>query len=57
VALAKGYPGRVFFELEEAREASRWNTLRALRVLRWTGSLDVDFVKNDMVLKKSANLT
>jgi hypothetical protein len=33
--LPKGYPGKVFFELEEAGEPSRWNTLRALRVLDW----------------------
>jgi hypothetical protein len=33
--LVKGYPGRVFFEMEEPGQASRWNTLRALRVLRW----------------------
>src|SRR4051794_8682499 len=30
------YPGRVFFDLEAAvGEPSRWNTLRALRVLDW----------------------
>jgi len=33
--LAPGYPGKMFFELERVGEASRWNTLRALRVLRW----------------------
>jgi hypothetical protein len=33
--LENPYPGRVHFELEGAGEASRWNTLRALRVLRW----------------------
>jgi hypothetical protein len=33
--LAKGYPGKVFFEMEEAGQASRWNTMRALRVLQW----------------------
>ncbi|MCX6627608.1 MAG: hypothetical protein NTW28_08265 [Candidatus Solibacter sp.] len=33
--LAKGHPGKVFFEMEEAGRASRWNTMRALRVLRW----------------------
>ncbi len=31
------YSGRVFFHMEKAGEASRWNTLRALRVLRWWG--------------------
>ena len=34
-SLPKGYPGRAFFELEKAGEPSRWNTLRALRVLAW----------------------
>ena len=29
-------PGRVHFDLDEGEgEPSRWNTLRALRVLRW----------------------
>jgi hypothetical protein len=31
----KRWPGRVFFEMEKAGEDSRWNTLRALRVLKW----------------------
>jgi len=29
------FPGRVHFDLEEAGAPSRWNTLRALRVLKW----------------------
>lgn len=29
------YSGRVFFDLETTGEPSRWNTLRALRVLSW----------------------
>ncbi len=29
------HPGRVFFDLEDVGEPSRWNTLRALRVLDW----------------------
>jgi hypothetical protein len=33
--LPSGYPGKTFFEMERVGEASRWNTLRALRVLRW----------------------
>ncbi|HBY62887.1 MAG TPA: hypothetical protein DEH78_23950 [Solibacterales bacterium] len=33
--LPRGYPGRVWFEMEPAGAPSRWNTLRALRVLRW----------------------
>jgi hypothetical protein len=44
--LAKGYPGKVFFELEKAGEASRWNTLRALRVLRWSGRLAANDAKS-----------
>jgi hypothetical protein len=29
------HPGRVHFDLEDAGQPSRWNTLRALRVLNW----------------------
>jgi hypothetical protein len=29
------YPGREFFELERPGAPGRWNTLRALRVLKW----------------------
>ena len=29
------YGGKVFFEMEKIGKPSRWNTLRALRVLRW----------------------
>jgi hypothetical protein len=29
------WSGRVFFELEQTGQPSRWNTLRGLRVLRW----------------------
>ena len=29
------YPGKVFFDMEQTGRPSRWNTLRALRVLRW----------------------
>jgi hypothetical protein len=35
--LQNPWPGRVFFELEDKGAPSRWNTLRALRVLRWWG--------------------
>ncbi len=31
------HPGQVHFDMEKARQASRWNTLRALRVLRHYG--------------------
>ncbi len=29
------YPGKVFFEMEKVGKESRWNTLRALRILKW----------------------
>jgi hypothetical protein len=29
------YPGKTYFQLEHPGAPSRWNTLRALRVLRW----------------------
>jgi hypothetical protein len=29
------WPGLVFFQMEPAGQSSRWNTLRALRVLKW----------------------
>ena len=32
------YSGEVFFPLEPGRVPGRWNTLRALRVLRWWGN-------------------
>jgi hypothetical protein len=31
------YAGRTFLEMERAGQPSRWNTLRALRVLKWWG--------------------
>lgn len=33
--LQNRHPGRVHFEMEKPGKASRWNTLRALRVLKW----------------------
>jgi len=33
--LQNRYPGKTWFEMEEVGEPSRWNTLRALRVLKW----------------------
>jgi hypothetical protein len=33
--LPSRYPGRTFFEMEPVGAPSRWNTLRALRVLKW----------------------
>lgn len=32
------WPGLVYFHMEEAGQPSRWNTLRALRVLKWAGN-------------------
>jgi len=31
----KPWAGRVYFDIEKSGEPSRWNTLRALRVLKW----------------------
>ncbi|MFB3922396.1 MAG: hypothetical protein ACE145_11780 [Terriglobia bacterium] len=33
--LQNRYPGKTFFEMERVGQPSRWNTLRALRVLKW----------------------
>jgi hypothetical protein len=33
--LNKSWPGKVFFNMEITGKPSRWNTLRALRVLKW----------------------
>ena len=33
--LERIHPGRVHFDLEDVQAPSRWNTLRALRVLNW----------------------
>lgn len=33
--LQNRYPGRYYFHMEKLSVASRWNTLRALRVLKW----------------------
>jgi hypothetical protein len=35
--LQNRHPGKTFFEMENVGESSRWNTLRALRVLKWYG--------------------
>jgi hypothetical protein len=35
--LQNSYKGKTYFELERLGAPSRWNTLRALRVLRWWG--------------------
>jgi hypothetical protein len=36
------HPGSVHFDLEDVGTPSRWNTLRALRVLRWWDGTDPD---------------
>lgn len=33
--LQSKHPGRTFFEMEKVGKPSRWNTLRALRILKW----------------------
>jgi hypothetical protein len=41
--LQNEYPGKTFFAMESRGKPSRWNTLRALRVLRWwRGSGEVE---------------
>jgi hypothetical protein len=37
--LQSPHRGRVWFDMEVTNAPSRWNTLRALRVLRWAGDL------------------
>lgn len=39
--LQNRHPGRTFFEMEQVGEPSRWNTLRALRVLKWWSGYQV----------------
>jgi hypothetical protein len=36
------HPGKVHFEMEKSREPSRWNTLRAMRVLKHFGEIIPD---------------
>jgi hypothetical protein len=38
--LQNRHPGKTFFEMEAVGQPSRWNTLRALRVLKWWDSKD-----------------
>ena len=33
--MMRGPSGKVYFDMEQAGKSSRWNTLRALRVLKW----------------------
>jgi hypothetical protein len=35
--LENAHPGKTFFAMEAKGQPSRWNTLRAMRVLRWVG--------------------
>lgn len=39
--LPRAHPGRVWFALEASGQPSRWNTLRALRVLAWAQQVRV----------------
>lgn len=41
-SLEYSYKGKTYFELERVGRPSRWNTLRALRVLRWWNRDDRD---------------
>ena len=40
--LQNHHSGREHFKMEQTGQPSRWNTLRALRVLRWSGVTDSD---------------
>jgi hypothetical protein len=40
--LQNRHSGRTFFEMEAVGQPSRWNTLRALRILRWIGEYSPD---------------
>ena len=33
--LEQKYPAKIFFEMEKVGRESRWNTLRALRIIKW----------------------
>lgn len=39
--LQNRHAGKIFFEMETVGQPSRWNTLRALRVLRWWDGNDI----------------
>lgn len=45
--LQNAYKGKTYFELERRGAPSRWNTLRALRVLRWWGAAAERSEQND----------
>jgi hypothetical protein len=40
--LENRHGGKTFFEMEKLGAPSRWNTLRAMRVMRWGEGLDTD---------------
>jgi hypothetical protein len=40
------YPGKSFFDMEKIGGPSRWNTLRALRVMRWWEGLEKPAVQH-----------
>ncbi|HEV2426486.1 MAG TPA: hypothetical protein VGZ29_16800 [Terriglobia bacterium] len=44
--LQNRYPGKTYFEMERVGAPSRWNTLRALRVLKWWEKGSSPVVKN-----------
>lgn len=43
-SLQHSYKGKTYFELERIGSASRWNTLRALRVLKWWNREEPDLL-------------
>jgi hypothetical protein len=44
--LQNNHPGRVFFELEKVGQPSRWNTLRAWRILQWAEGCRCDTLES-----------
>lgn len=46
--LQNRHPGLTWFEMEQVGRPSRWNTLRALRVLRWAGAARSGVVPEDV---------
>jgi hypothetical protein len=53
--LSSAYPGKVHFAMEQAGKPGRWNTLRALRVLKYA-SLD-NKLKCDLRVTDTAGMT
>jgi hypothetical protein len=52
--LENPHPGRTYFAMDEGEgKPSRWNTLRALRVLRWYGHSDLPPAADEEIAKET----